>query len=58
MKYNVYLQCNNGNYGLLILRANSNKDIVQKVKEILFDNEGGYASVGDTSGFFLTTIEV
>ena len=57
MKYSVYLQCNNGNYGLLLLRGDNNRDIVRKVRQILQDNEGGCATVEDLFGFFFTTVE-
>ena len=57
MKYSVYLQCHNGNYGLLLLRGDNNRDIVRKVRQILQDNGGGYATVEDLFGFFFTIVE-
>lgn len=57
MKYQVYLACFNGCYGDLIFKTESRTEIVNKIKDILKDNEGGTARIAGIDNDFYMIIE-
>lgn len=57
MRYDVYLLCDNDRRANLIISGGTPEQIIQKVKDLLQDNEGGTAEVTAINGNFQTIVE-
>lgn len=57
MKYQVYLTCSNGCYGVLIFKVKTRTEIINKIKDILKDNDGGTARIAGIDNNFYMIIE-
>lgn len=57
MKYQVYLTCFNGRHGDLIFRAKDHIEVINKIEDILKDNDGGTAQISGIDDNFYTIIE-
>lgn len=57
MRYDVYLRCPNGRFSLFALRDMSEQEVIQKVRDILKDNEGGVAEITASFSDFYTIVE-